>query len=360
MKSFSFYKAALLIVLLVGLIQAMPPRPGLELPPEDYAEMARLGINISKNPVRDIGKRGIYNTPGDVIPLVTGTKQFPVVCIKFPDYANTYVTASFDSMLFSDYWTSGSAKNYYQEISYGNFTLQGTVVGWYTSANNKAYYGYSNGFQRAAILAKEAATAADATVNYALYDNDGDGYVDCFTCVHAGFGREETGSGTDIHSHSWDFTSAGIGAYTTDDPDPNRPGQYIKINEYVMDPERSSYSNKGTMVCIGVFCHEWGHALGLPDLYDTDYSGNGLGNWCLMAGGSWGANGNSPWYPAHLSVWGKMDMGWVNPTAVRKRDLYSIPQIETNSKAYWLISRQRTFREYFLIENRRKTGFDVN
>lgn len=359
MKSLSFIKVFIPIFIILSLIQAMPPRPGLVLPPEDYEEMARLGINVSKNPVRDKDMRNYFNTPGDVIPLVSGTKQFPVACIQYTDYASTYTVANFQSMLFSDAWTSGSAKQYYSDVSYGTFTLQGTVVGWYTSANNKAYYGYSNGFQRAAILAKEAATATDATINYALYDNDGDGYVDCFTCVHAGFGREETQSGTDIHSHSWDFTSAGIGAYTTNDPDPINGG-YIKINEYVMDPERSNYSNNGTMVCIGVFCHEWGHALGLPDLYDTDYSGAGLGYWCLMAGGSWGGNGSSPWYPVHLSVWAKMDLGWLNPTAVRMRDFYSIPQVETNSKAYWLISRQRTFREYFLIENRRKTGFDAN
>lgn len=359
MKSFGIYRIGLLIVLVIGFIQAMPPRPGLELPPEDYEEMARLGINVSKNPIRDAGKRGVFNKPGDVTPLVTGTKQFPVVCIKYPDLANVYTVDNFQAMLFSDTWTSGSAKKYYQDISYNTFTLQGTVVGWYTSANNKAYYGYSNGSARAAALAKEAAIASDATVNYALYDNDGDGYVDCFTCIHAGFGREETGSGTDIHSHSWDFTSAGIGAYTTNDPDPINGG-YIKINEYVIDPERSNYSNKGTMVCIGVFCHEWGHALSLPDLYDTDGGGEGLGNWCLMAGGSWGTNGNSPWYPAHLSAWGKMELGWLNPTAVRGRKLYAISEVENNAKAYWLVGRQRTFREYFLIENRRKTGFDVN
>ncbi len=112
------------------------------------------------------------------------------------------------------------------------------------------------------------------------------------------------------------------------------------------------------MVSIGVFVHEWGHALGLPDLYDTDGGGEGLGNWCVMATGPWGGNDSSPWKPVHLSAWGKMELGWLNPTAVRRTSSYSIPQVETNSKAYWLIGRQRTFKEYFLIENRRKTGFD--
>jgi hypothetical protein len=110
---------------------------------------------------------------------------------------------------------------------------------------------------------------------------DGDGYVDGFTCIHAGYGYEETGSGSDIWSHMWSLSSAGVGAYATNDARPGYPGQYIIIDEYTIDPERSNYSNYGTMVGRGVYCHEWGHALGLPDLYDTGGSGEGLGQWSL-------------------------------------------------------------------------------
>ena len=354
MNTKHFLRILPVLFLLISIINAMPPRPGLELPPTDYEEMQQLGINVAKRPIRDIGKRGIYNTPGDVVPLVSGTKQIPVVCIKYQDYTNTYLVANFQAMLFSDTWTSGSAKKYYNEVSYSVFTIQGTVVGWYTSDSNKVAYrrgGGTGNFVRAAKLVKEAAMKADPYIDYSLFDDDGDGYVDAFTCIRAGFGYEETLDTMDIHSHAWSFSSAGIGAYVT--------GDGVIIDDYTTDPERSSYSNKGTMVCIGVFCHEWGHALSLPDLYDTDGGGAGLGDWCLMAGGSWGANGNSPWYPAHMNVWAKMELGWINPTAVRRRNLYSIPQVETNSKAYWLISRQRTFKEYFLVENRRKTKFDT-
>ncbi|MCS7258428.1 MAG: immune inhibitor A, partial [candidate division WOR-3 bacterium] len=251
MKINNFRRSLIIgLILTVSVVFAMPPRPGLELPPTDYEEMLRLGINVIKDPIRDVGKKGIYNKPGDVVPLVTGTKQFPVVLIKFADFINQYSVQNFQAMLFSDTWNSGSAKKYYQDVSYGMFTLNGQVFGWYTSDYNKAYY---SSFSNAARLAKEAAQKSDAVVNYALYDNDGDGYVDCFTCVHAGYGREETGSSDDIHSHAWSFSGAGIGVYTTNDPDPNRPGQYIKIDQYVMCPERSNYTNYGTMVTIGVF-----------------------------------------------------------------------------------------------------------
>ncbi len=350
-----------IILISLSTIYAMPPGPGVKLSATDAETRAQLGIDIIKNPVRDIGKRGIFNTPGDVQPLVSGTKKFPVVCIKYTDYTNTYGTTSFDSMLFSDNWSSGSAKKYYNDVSYGVFTLQGNTVGWVTSDNVQSWYGYGADptMVRAAMLAKEAAQKADASIDYSQYDNDHDGYVDVFTCLHAGYGAEE-GSNTNIWSHSWDFTSAGIGVYTTSDPDPINGG-YIKINDYVMDPERSNYSNHGTMVCIGVFCHEWGHALGLPDLYNTGTAaaGEGLGLWSLMAAGSWGGDYSSPWYPAQMDAWAKLDLGWLNPTAVRSRNLYSIPKVETNSKDFWLMARQRTFKEYYLVENRQKTLSDT-
>jgi immune inhibitor A len=359
-KSVFFGRLLVLSVLLgcpVGL--AMPPLQGVDVRPGALEEMRRLGVDVIREPVRDAGMRDVHNRPGDVRVLVSGTKRIPAVAIEFLDQSNIYPTADFGSMLFGG-WPSGSAKDYYHEVSYDQFTLTGAMAAsWVTADNVRAYYGSANPTQRAAMLAKEAAEKADDEIDYSQFDNDGDGYVDAFTCIHSGYGAEETGSGLDIWSHSWDFTSAGIGAYVTKDVWPGHSPQFIKVNNYVICPERSNITNNGTMVCIGVYCHEWGHALGLPDLYDTDGGGQGLGNWTLMAGGSWGADGGSPYYPAHLDAWCKMELGWLNPTAVRLRNLYSLPQVETNDKAYWLMSRSRTFKEYFLVENRRKTGFDV-
>jgi M6 family metalloprotease-like protein len=351
-------KIFLILFIIIGIISAMPPRPGLEFPQTDYQEMNRLGVNTFASPIRNIGKKGIFNTAGDVQVLVSGVKKFPIAFTRFPDLTNQYPIDNFQAMVFSDTWRSGSARKYYQEVSYGQLNITGTCSGWFVSDSNRAYYGYANGFVRAARLVKEIAKKADSLIDYAQYDNDGDGYVDCFTVVHTGYGREESGNGADIWSHSWTFSQAGVGVDTTNDPDPNHPGQYIKIDGYVCDPERSNYSNNGTMVCIGVFCHEWGHALGLPDLYDTNGGGEGLGNWCLMADGSWGGNSSSPWKPVQMSVWSKLELGWLNPIAIRSQNLYSLPPVETNAKAYWLIARQRTFTEYFLVENRQKTLCD--
>lgn len=352
-----------LTICIATFIQAVPPPPGTYNPLwQSYlAAKARLGIDRPINPVRDIGKKGLFNTRlSEPQTLISGTKNIPAVLIEFSDYGNFYDTLSFQNMLFGT-WPSGSAHDYFLEVSYDTLNVTGKADGWYLADYNHDYYGYNsgNGFDEAAQLAKEAAQKADNWLDYSQFDNDQDGYVDLFTVIHAGYGAEETGSNNDIWSHKWSFSDAGIGAYTSSDLDPNNPGQYIKIDLYTIQPERSNYSNNGTMVCIGIYCHEWGHGFGLPDLYDTDGGGSGLGNWCLMAGGSWGGDGSSPWYPSHLSAWAKMDLGWITPITITKDSTYSINQVETNGPCY-LLPTAVDADEYFLIENRQNVGFDTS
>ena len=129
-------------------------------------------------------------------------------------------------------------------------------------------------------------TLANPHVNFAPYDNDGNGFVDAFIVVHAGRGAEETGNQNHIWSHKWVLTGSPLNADGT------------KIFGYLTIPEDSK---------IGVCAHELGHLLfGWPDLYDTDGSSEGLGNWCLMGGGSWNGNGD---IPAHPSAWCKVEPG---------------------------------------------------
>ena len=111
---------------------------------------------------------------------------------------------------------------------------------------------------------------------------------------------------------------------------------------------------------IGVFAHEFGHILGLPDLYDRDSNnGNseGLGDWCLMASGSWsGWAGDTP---AHMSIWCKTQLGWVSPTTLFQDEVdYIIPQINTNPFGIKIWEDDYNSSRYFLIENRQPVGFD--
>lgn len=270
--------------------------------------------------------------------------NLPMLLVEYPDEAATYTAANFDSLMNqSNYNGTGSFNNYYEEVSYGQFNAITTIAGWYTATNNHDYYGYENGFGVAEELVLETIAAAEAAgFDFSLFDNDGDGYVDVVNIVHAGSGAEQ-GDHTDIWSHrSW-LTS---------------PVQYdgVYIRDYTFNPETQS----GSQTSIGVIAHEFGHALNLPDLYDTDYTSSGLGNWCLMAGGAWGGNGYSPEYPTHMNAWSKTELGWMTPAVVSvDQSGNSLAASESNSEAI-RINNPHDSSEYFLLENRQLTGFDIN
>jgi immune inhibitor A len=109
--------------------------------------------------------------------------------------------------------------------------------------------------------------------------------------------------------------------------------------------------------CMGVFAHELGHMLGLPDLYDTTNRSYGAGVWCLIAGGSWGDRGAKP---SHLCAWSKARLGWVEPHNISYASPIRVEPIESESHCYRLWTSGDAGNEYFLIENRQRQGFDVS
>ena len=277
-----------------------------------------------------------------------------VVLVDFPNLPCTdgfraTTVGDFDSLLFSDGKVpTGSLKEFYLENSYGNFVVEGDVVGWYRASQNYEYYSnycdgtygmgpYPNNAQK---LVEEAVDMADAAVDFSQYDNDGDGYVDGIFVVHSGLGYEESSNQCTIWSHA-----GGISERLKDG---------VFISSYSTEPEESQ--GLRSMSQIGVFCHEFGHTLGLPDLYDYDYSSAGCGIWSLMASGSWNYNGR---LPAHLDAWCKGQLGFLSFTNVAvNQTAVQIPESERNPVAYRLWGNGVIGDEYFLIENRRQTGFD--
>jgi hypothetical protein len=130
----------------------------------------------------------------------------------------------------------------------------------------------------------------------------------------------------------------------------------VTVNDYAIQPER----DVARMNTIGVFCHEFGHALGLPDLYDTDYTSWGIGDWGIMAFGSYNKDTNDGDSPAHFTAWSKYFLGWVTPTQILSTTLPCAPidRASNNADVYQLLSGTPTSGEYFLVENRQKAGFD--
>ncbi len=306
---------------------------------------------------------------------VKGTRSIPVLPGKFNNTAaDPYPPANLQKELFDGPWPTGTMTDYYKEISYGVFSVTGTVAPWKMVANNDTFYegpagcnGICNSSKVSQFLT-DTLTLHDTSVNFAQFDNDGpdgvansgddDGFVDFVAFVHPEKGGECRGGVNDnIWSHRASISAWGASTFTTNDA--KNGGGFIRVDDYVIMPAFACDST--TMIQIGVFCHEFGHAFGLPDLYDTD-DGNGvsegLGNWCLMAGGSWGGDGQSPDRPVHMSAWSKAFLGWIAPTDVTAdRNPASIPRMEDNAFA---LKIPISASQYYLVSNLQKVLFDGN
>lgn len=293
-----------------------------------------------------------------------GTAMIPVVLIAFPDKSHTVDPREFEALLFGS--DSGSMRAYYEAVSYGSFTVAtgpAGVVGWYQSIREHDYYGANHPFwgfdRRPAELVTEAVRAADADVDFSDYDLDGDCYCDVVAVIHQGSGEEDGSEPENIWSHQWDLNSArlfddGDGEYTTND---TAPCGSIKINKYIIQPETFA----GEMQTVGVFAHEYGHVLGLPDLYDADGSSEGIGNWGLMGHGGWTGVDRPGDTPAHMSAWSKYFLGWVTPIKVTDQiHQVTLAPVATAPDIYqFLPGNPARGGEYFLVENRQRIGFDA-
>lgn len=325
-----------------------------------------LRARPAAQPLREQVRARRLEAAARVVPP-TGTARVPVILVTFSDRNPTYTPADFEALLFGDNpdiaTGPGSMKDYFEEVSYGAFSVTSApsgVRGWYPASQNHDYYGQDVGGSgndaHAAELVREAVQLADADVDFSQYDNDGDGKVDVVMIVHQGTGQEASGVASDIWSHRWSLSGAGVGTIMLD-------GKII--DDYIIQPERLG----NDISTVGVFAHEFGHSLGLPDLYDTDYSSEGVGKWGLMGGGSWNRTSRSGDTPAHMTAWSKWFLGWTHPKQIRGFvDDQSIQAAAMADDVYLLLWNPGGVDwrpgspgdgEYFLVENRQRVGFDA-
>ena len=352
----------------------VPPRPDSgATPPAVSQALRKAGFGrVSRPwlpphalaPQAAIGSRGERDKAG--AQKAAGSRALPVLLGDTSDRPGVQAAATIAQELFGA-WPTGSFSDYYAQASYGALQVTGAVHGWYRLDQPLTYYQGAAGCnglcsypQSAGGFVRQLVAKADAAgVAWGDYDNDGpdgvpnsgddDGYVDAVVVIHPGAGGE-CGGNNSIWSHSFCLRGWGISAYQTSTPSAN--GGSILVDDYIIQPELSC---SGGLIEIGVFCHEYGHALGLPDLYDTQAPGEGAGKWCLMGAGSWGGDGRSPYRPVHPSAWAKAWLGWVEPEAVRYDTTYALPAVESTPlvRRVWTDGKP-TGEEYFLIENRQR------
>ncbi len=235
-----------------------------------------------------------------------------------------------------------SMKEYFEEVSFGNYTINGTISNtWINSDYNMEYYGEdgddiddNNG--NIYELAREVILKADSLIDFSEFDTDADGIVDHLIIIHAGQGQEYSHNSSDIWSHRWEIKNP-----------PILDG--VSVAGYSMQSEFSP---------MGIFAHEHGHDLGLPDLYDTTGLGNDyIGYWGLMGDGAWNHGGN---HPAHMMAWCKAQLGWITPLDVSNKFLNSsVIPIESAIEGIYALKIPIAVDRYYLVECRRETGFDA-
>lgn len=236
--------------------------------------------------------------------------------VDFADNPGKRPASEFQKMLF-DPNNPDSMTCIYRDMSYGLLDLTGEVMGYVRAPHPYAYYtagesGTGDDYpHNTPGLLFDALTEICKTDNLKRFDTDGDGFVDGIFLIHAGGGAEAEPSPTKrkemIWSHKWTLPSA----FTN---------QGVKVYAYSTEPEDGR---------VGVFAHEFGHVLGLPDLYDTSYRSEGVGNWCLMGGGSWGGGGNKP---TRMSCWCLAKLGWIKPVTAKSAK-YALDTLESNPGA---------------------------
>ena len=299
-----------------------------------------------------------------LLPEVTLVEDTVFALTLLGQYTNLfghYTQQEFQAQLYDGPNPTGTVTDYYTEVSYNQLYFTGDAKGWYNVPgpleNYLGQYGGPN-------FVVDVIEDSDPTLNFAnyiqYYDTQGRPRIGFLAIVHAGAGAEA--GANNIWSHRWTFTVVTGQPYTTNDIDPVSGQNVIIDGPYAIMPERSGGDNSnGSIIEIGVFAHEFGHIFGLPDLYDTDGSSEGIGNWCLMAAGSWGGNGSSPETPVHMSAWVKKQLGWVTPINFTSfQDALSMPNVEENPIIYRMWRDGTMTNQYFLIENRQRIGFDVN
>ncbi|MFH1825178.1 MAG: M6 family metalloprotease domain-containing protein [Candidatus Firestonebacteria bacterium] len=301
---------------------ASPPAPGVKVDkiPKD---------GVHKLP--DVSYLRAMGTPASEIAKAIGTTGTKTLVVIFVNFSGT----TFGGEEIASYTTLSTGyldrlKAYITEISYGTLTLIITVKdnsgAGYSLSNSMLYYGSNN----------EAKTADGTLFNDALVAAGVNGGYDAVMVVHAGTGQESEDVNSNIWSMFVDWGSLKRGF---------REGTTVPAKEL------------GSLKPYGVLCHEFGHQLGLPDLYNTDTGSSNVGKWDLMDYGAWVNNGDSP---PHPSTWCKAFLSWVSPTLVNKASDLNINYFEGNSPSTFKIPILGSSTEYFLIEYRKQTGFDTN
>ena len=318
------------------------------------------------------GQRAI-STQNNYVPH-TGTITIPVVLVNFKDaeFKINKPKEAFEQLFNSDkqadlgngnYLNYGSVAKYFRDMSHGAFTPKFKVYDPVTVDQPETYYGgkheNDNSDEEPRLLVKDALKLIEDQVtedDIKSFCSDGK-TVDCVYVVYAGLGQNDGGAGTTVWANTWTTDGATLGGKS--------------VRWYTMSPELSSmklddngkFNNKGTIPAvsgIGVICHEFSHALGLPDFYPTAESAyvdnQEMEYWDLMDGGEYTYYG---YRPTAYTAFEKEQMEW--PVDIKTLDSDASVTMQTSTEqrgtAYKIVNPDNQ-NEYLMLECIQRKGWN--
>ena len=274
----------------------------------------------------------------------TKVYRSPVVLISFsdrdfhPDFSVAYYDSLFNVRGFNKGKGKGCVADYFREQSGGLLNLQFDVFG-----PVKVPYAMKKGENSYTSIFSEAVKKIvdSLQVDLSTYDWDGDGTAEQVACITAGYGGND--SSKEASGCIWPRT----GTFTTISTPTGSISKFTASCEMWASDERSCG--------IGTICHEFTHCLGLPDLYPTSGSEYSvLDEWSLMDGGNYI---NKGWCPPNFSPHEKMLMGWLTPIELTEATrIDSLKPVSEGGETYRV---SHTDNEYYLLQNRQWTGWDL-
>lgn len=292
----------------------------------------------------------------------TGKKKGLIILVNFADeqfqtkhnqtlYNNIANKKGFKNIL---YGFSESVKDYFLAVSNQQFELDFDVVGPFTLSKNYSYYGGNSSTRNdvnAGYMVSEACQAAyNAGTDFANYDWDGNGEADQVFVLYAGTNEAAGGGANRVWPHEYYLQYS---AY----------GKRMKLgNTYVNQYACSSeLSGNGKIDGIGTICHEFSHCMDLPDLYDTTQNnGNedanfGMSSWSIMDSGGYSGGG---FLPTGYTSYERWCSGWIDPIVLSEPTTVTGMKALSDGGDAYIIYNDNNENEYYLLENRQKTGVD--
>ncbi|MDE7382180.1 MAG: M6 family metalloprotease domain-containing protein [Muribaculaceae bacterium] len=288
-----------------------------------------------------------------------GSPKIPIILVQYKDVK---FKDSDPKATFTNFFSKGdkSAYQYFVDQSNGKYTPQFEVFGPYTLPGNRSTYGgneydfWGNSVDKAVgKMVAEGCNGLNSQINFADYDNDGDGECDVVVVLYAGDGEASSyddDAENAVWPCQWTLAESDYGKSLT--LDGTKVDKFAVFNElYGLDLNKIDG--------IGTFCHEFSHCIDLPDFYDTQYGPHfGMGHWSLMDYGSYNDDGFTP---IGYSAYEKEFMGWIEIEEAKENTKYNLPVLNQKNIATdkaVKITNPKDKNEYYIIENRANQGWD--